>query len=438
MNLDSPHVRVNARDRNSSSTIFQAAIEGHVLVKNVNSALPLKDVRLLSLFGYDGVAPPQSNPSSSFSRWALGYESVNLTDSELLGLYTGSLDAFPDTAGRGTILTGGGSGSNNPPYIVAPYDAFLQQVVVDGTYLLWDFDSMNPDVEVMSDACLVFINQFAAEGFDRTNLTDANSDQLVSNVAGKCNNTMVIIHNAGIRIVDAWIDHPNITAVIFAHLPGQDSARALVEIMYGKQSPSGRLPYTVGKQESDYGPLLQPTLPGLNGSMEQYYPQSNFSEGLYIDYKHFMAQNIIPRYEFGYGLTYTTFNYSNLNIVTSASASTSALPPSNGTMAPGGNPALFEFIASVSCTVVNAGDTAAPEVAQLYLGIPNAPARQLRGFSKVMLQSNATTDVAFNLTRRDLSIWSVTDQNWLLQKGTYNVYVGASVLDIRLNGTLSF
>ena len=434
-----PSKRVNARNSSSSSTIFQAAVEGHVLVKNVNNSLPLKCPQLLSLFGYDAIVAPQSNPSSfPLSRWSEGYESINLTDLDLIGVFTGSASNLPNVANKGTIIVGGGSGANNPPYISAPYDAFLQQAITDGTYLLWDFESNSPSIEPTSDACIVFINQFASEGFDRTTLSDSESDQLINNVAGTCNNTIVVIHNAGIRVVDAWIDHPNVTAVIFGHLPGQDSGRALVEIMYGKQSPSGRLPYTVAKQESDYGSLLSPSQPGSSGSMEQYFPQSNFTEGVYIDYKHFLANKIAPRFEFGFGLTYSSFKYTNLQLSCLTNTSTSTYPPKpDNSSTAGGNPALFNTIATVGCSVANVGGVAAPEVVQVYVGIPNAPERQLRGFTKVMLQSNASASPVFSLTRRDLSVWDVTHQDWMLQSGTYNVYVGASVLDIRLNGTFT-
>lgn len=88
-------------------------------------------------------------------------------------------------------------------------------------------------------------------------------------VASKCANTMVFIHNAGIRLVDAWIEHPNVTAVMFAHLPGQDAGRALVPLIYGDASPSGRLPYTVGKTESDYGSLLGPCPGSINDTNPQ-------------------------------------------------------------------------------------------------------------------------------------------------------------------------
>jgi beta-glucosidase len=203
------------------------------------------------------------------SKWNGGFNSVGLSDVQLAALMATGFGSPPRTANSGTIISGGGSGSNTGPYISSPAEAFQQKAYEDGTYLLWDLQSENPNVNPASDACLVFINEFAFEGIDRAGLADPASDRLVTNVARSCKNTMVVIHNAGIRIVDAWVDNPNVTAVIFAHLPGQDSGRALVEVIYGNQSPSGRLPYTVAKKESDYGDLLGPQ---GNGQ----YPQSRF------------------------------------------------------------------------------------------------------------------------------------------------------------------
>lgn len=125
---------------------------------------------------------------------------------------------------------------------------------------------------------------------------------MVENIAAQCNNTIVVIHNAGIRLVDQWIDNPNVTALIFAQLPGQDSGEALTQILYGDVSPSGKLTYTIARNESDYGGLLEPL--GHEG-WDFYFPQTNFTEGTLIDYRHFDALGIEPRYEFGFGLSYT-------------------------------------------------------------------------------------------------------------------------------------
>ncbi|GME28443.1 putative beta-glucosidase m [Neofusicoccum parvum] len=429
----SPHQTVSGMLPSSKRTIFQGAVEGHVLVKNVNKTLPLKAPKILSLYGYDGPAPSRSYPRGGTSKYMFGYESVSVAEDFVYGFYLQKALTLPQAAYNGTLIAGGGSSSVSPAYISAPFDAFQERARRDGTWLVWDFRSQDPAYEAGSDACLVFINEFAAEGVDRAGLADAWSDTLVLNVAAKCANTIVVVHNAGVRLVDAWIEHANVTAVILAHLPGQDSGRALVELVYGEQSPSGRLPYTVARRASDYGDaLLRPVRPD---NATNYFPQSNFTEGVYTDYRALRARATPPRFAFGFGLTYTTFAYANLSL--SLSNATSFLPPPSP-VREGGEAALWDVVATVGATITNTGDVAAAEVAQLYVGIPNdeydVPARQLRGFDKVPLAPGESAAVAFALTRRDLSVWDAGRQRWVLPRGRFGVGVGASVEDVRLEG----
>jgi beta-glucosidase len=258
------------------------------------------------------------------------------------------------------------------------------------------------------------ITAYASESFDRVSLQDEFSDQLVKNVAKNCSNTIVTIHNAGIRTVDAWIEHPNVTAVLYAGLPGQEIGNSIADILWGDVSPSGRMPFTIAKNESDYGHLLNATV----GSGP--YPQDNFTEGLYIDYRHFDKYNITPRFEFGYGLSYSNFSYADLSIESL-----------------GGNTNdLWEVLFNVSVKITNTGAVEASEVPQLYVNIATAPARQLRGFERVHLACDATETVTFPITRRDLSIWDVVAQKWKLQSGEYPIYVGASSRDVKLTGSI--
>lgn len=279
-----------------------------------------------------------------------------------------------------------------------------------------------------AEACLVFINAYASESFDRTSLTDDFSDQLINNVATNCSNTVVVIHSAGIRTVDAWIDHPNITAVLFAGVPGQESGHAIADVLYGDVNPSGRLPYTVARSESDYSALLNSTVDPSNPA----FLQSDFTEGLYIDYRAFDAQNITPQYEFGFGLSYTTFTYANLTVEAVPGADLSPFPSSAVPIVQGGHPQLWDVLSRVKVTITNSGKVAGHEVVQLYLGVPNAPQRQLRGFERVgPLQPGESLEVELALDRRDLSIWNVEAQAWELQRGRHIVWVGASSRDLR-------
>lgn len=395
-------------------------------------------MKLVSLFGYSAKAPDVNNyegyGSGLFSSaWKYGIESANLTEFDLG--FLGDLEIkASSTAPNGTIISGGGSGTTSQSRISAPYDALVAQADEDGTDLYWNFESGNPLVNPTSDACIVIGNTWATEGYDRPEIRDDFTDGLIINVADQCNNTIVVFHTVGSRLVDQFVDHPNVTAIIFAHLPGQDSGKALINILYGKENPSGRLPYTVARNESDYGALLKPDLT-LTG-MFQHFPQSNFTEGVYIDYRHFDLKNITPRYEFGFGLSYTTFDYANLQI-SNANGSTALYP--TGAITMGGQTDLWDELIQVTVAITNSGAMDGKEVAQLYLGIPgeDVPVRQLRGFEKMLIAAGETATVQFTLTRRDLSIWDVVAQKWLLQAGEYQVYVGRSSRDLPLQGSFS-
>lgn len=418
--LTVPHTVVDARDPADKTVLLQGAVEGHVLVKN-NGALPLNSPRVIYVAGYSAREPDQTSPTME-NTFAMGLESMSDTSSTSS---TGLAAAL-----NGTIITGGGSGSTSKSAISSPFHALVSRALEDDTLLYWDFESATPTADTAADVCLVVVNSWAEEGQDRPGVRDTYTDTLISSVAGSCANTVVVVHNAGARIVDSWIDHDNVTAVVFAHLPGQASGQALVSLLFGDDNFSGKLPYTVPKNESDYGSLLSPSLP--EGEYTDF-PQSDFTEGVYVDYRRFDYEDIEPRFEFGFGLSYTTFNYSCLHI-SSQKLQQSAYPV--GAVLQGGQSDLWDGLANVSVAVTNSGDVAGQEVAQLYVSIPGAPERQLRGFEKVAIEPQATVTVDYSLTRRDLSVWDASAQKWKLQNGTYTVYVGSSSRKLPLQETL--
>lgn len=436
--LTKSHRIVDARNISSRKVLLDGAIEGHVLLKNKNNVLPLKQPDMISLFGYSARSPDQWNykPNAGVGAWTFGGESAYLGRDVTAG-FAGSVDSdFSQIAPNGTLFSGGGSGAVTPASVSAPFDAISQRAYDDGTALMWDLTSASPDVTAASAACLVLVNAFASEGFDRPGLRDDLTDNLIRHVADRCSNTIVVFHNAGARLVDNWIDHANVSALIFAHLPGEASGRALVSLLYGEANPSGKLPYTVARNESDYGHMLAPDR--AEGQFAKF-PQSNFSEeGVYIDYRHFDAKNITPRYEFGFGLSYTTFAFSGLNISKNDSADVTKEFPS-GPIGEGGQVDLWDVVATVEAKVANTGHAAGAEVAQLYVGIPgdDVPVKQLRGFEKIFLNASTEAVVSFDLTRRDLSVWDVVAQKWALQKGDYQVFVGSSSRELPLRGVLT-
>ncbi|KAL2258198.1 hypothetical protein VTK26DRAFT_8583 [Humicola hyalothermophila] len=444
------HSPVDVQD-DHAELIREVGAAGTVLVKNINSSLPFKKPRFLCIYGYD--ATVKANPWNNPDRYGGGYE-----------------DNFGWNTFNGTLITAGGSGGTTPPYVVSPFQALQERVAKDRGILRWDFYSENPTPYVNADACLVFINAYSSESFDRPSLTDEFSDQLVLNVASQCANTIVVVHSAGIRTVDAWITHPNVTAALFAGLPGQESGHSLAAVLYGDVNPTGRLPYTVARSESDYGLLLNPTSSSTDPNP---FPETNFTESLLVDYRYFDHPNYHklnlppPRFEFGFGLSYTTFAYANLSVslgpgpstrtttATTTTMTTTRIPEYPDESVPvvqGGHPDLWKVIAVARCAVTNTGGVEGAEIAQLYVGVPppppmseepegvaatktatvTDPVRQLRGFAKVgPLAPGESGEAVFELTRRDLSVWDVVAQQWRLRRGEYTFWVGASSRDLR-------
>ncbi|KAF4436003.1 beta-glucosidase [Fusarium acutatum] len=413
-NLSLPHEQVEARIPESRPTLLEGAITGHVLVKNENNTLPFaQKPKMISVFGYDATVAKTKNTDNLFQ---LGYTSSPEMGQAVLG----TEEHFDQAAKGGTIVSGGRAAANSPPYISDPLSAIQQRAAKDGSWVNWDLSSSNPDVNGATDVCLVFINAMATEGWDRDGLHDDFSDALILNVASQCANTIVTIHAAGIRLVDQWIEHPNITATIIAHLPGQDSGEALVKLLYGEADFSGKLPYTLAKNESDYTPYKPCGLE--EGSKD---PQCDFTEGVYLDYRSFDDRDVTPRFEFGYGLSYTEFEYSDL-IVKVAETSASAADGD-----------LWSTFATIQATVSNIGKRDGEEIAQLYVAIPNSPPKQLRGFEKVKISKGESAEIPFELTRRDLSVWDVVKQDWTLQSGNYTIFVGPSSRTLPLKESFS-
>ncbi|KAL9084086.1 MAG: hypothetical protein Q9165_008224 [Trypethelium subeluteriae] len=223
----------------------------------------------------------------------------------------------------GTLGQGWGSGTAEYPYLISPVEA-LRQAFNESVSITESTTNNLPSPSVLAhqNLCLVFANSDGGEGYiasgnikgDRNDLgLQKGGDRLVKHVADHCGRgeaaVVVVIHAVGPVIVEPWIDHPAVKGVILAHLPSQESGSSLADILFGDVNPSGRLPYTVGKSLQDYGPGAQ-ILFNANGLK----PQQNFTEGLYIDYRYFDKKEITPRYEFGYGLSYTTFELSDLTI----------------------------------------------------------------------------------------------------------------------------
>ncbi|PMB72593.1 putative beta-glucosidase E [Beauveria bassiana] len=411
---------------------------------------------------------------------------------------------------EGTLGSGWGSGAVEFPYLVTPESALRATFDSGAVNVSSSLSNKKPHKDLLQamDVCIVFANADGGEGYlkwtsvagDRNDLfLQKGGDELILAVAEGCGGgkgkTIVVVHAVGPVVMERWIDHSGIGAVLAANLPGQESGNAISTIIFGDVSPSGKLPYTIGKSLDDYGAGAK-----VMYTPNSLVPQQGFTEGLYIDYRHFDKHSIKPRFEFGFGLSYTTFNYSNLRITeVKAKSKLAGDRPADGATPPelddkipdiseaifpaeirqlkkyiypyikseseikpgdypypdgyeveqrpsaagggeGGHPDLWETHVTVQVDVGNDGAVEGKAVPQLYLSFPDTkgvdfPVRVLRGFEKVSLTPGKTQTVRFNLTRRDLSYWDTTLQNWVMPEGTFSFSVGASSRDIKLSGT---
>ncbi|EMD88183.1 glycoside hydrolase family 3 protein [Bipolaris maydis ATCC 48331] len=400
---------------NHAELIRRHGAAGTVLLKNVDRTLPLKAPRNVAVFGNGAGEPARSSVLNQQN-----YE-------------------------YGAIFAGGGSGTGQNTYVITPLSAIQQRVREDRgivQYFLNNTHIINNNVSTLviprdvPDVCIVMLKTWAEEGDDRYHLgSDWNGDEVVESVAAFCNNTVVVTYSSGINTLP-WSDHPNVTAILAAHFPGEESGNSLVDILYGDVNPSGHLPYTIAKNGDDWNapPTTEIQTDGFNDW------QSWFNEKLEIDYRHFDMHNMSVRYEFGFGLSYTTFSISNIKSAPLKEAITSK--PEDLPIQPGGNPALWESIYNVTVSVANTGDVAGAAVPQLYVGLPSSapagtPVRQLRGFEKVYLEKGETQSVSFELMRRDLSYWDVVSQQWVIPEGEFNIWVGLSSRDLKVHDSFT-
>ncbi|MGB6574054.1 MAG: glycoside hydrolase family 3 C-terminal domain-containing protein [Trebonia sp.] len=251
-----------------------------------------------------------------------------------------------------------------------------------------------------SAAVVVVSDDTESEAADRPSLNlPSAQDELISAVAAANPHTIVVI-DAGAPVAMPWLSQ--VAGVLDAWYPGQTSGTSLASVLFGQTNPSGHLPVTFPASLSQMPTSSPAQFPG-NGSTVQY------SEGIDVGYRGYDAGNLTPLFPFGFGLSYTTFSFSNLQISPASG---------NGTQNE-----------QVTATVTNTGTRAGSDVAQLYLGDPSGagePPRQLAGFQRVSLGVGQSTQVSFTITPQQESWWNDSATGWSQTEGTYNVYVGDS------------
>ncbi|MFZ6026998.1 MAG: glycoside hydrolase family 3 C-terminal domain-containing protein [Chloroflexota bacterium] len=325
---------------------------------------------------------------------------------------------------------GGGSSHINPTRVAVPFKE-LQALAADAelTYAAgyptddtFRQEMIDEAVRVAqaADVAIVYVALPAfkeSEGYDRTDL-DLTEQQiaLIQAVAHAQRNTVVVLNNGAPVAMEAWID--GTAAVLEAWMMGQAGGAAIADVLFGKANPCGKLAETFPHKISDTPAYLN--WPGGAGEVR-------YGEGIFVGYRYYDAREIPVRFPFGYGLSYTTFAYSNPKVCTSQGVPLQTIRDQD---------AVF-----VSVDVSNTGSLTGKEIVQVYVHDREAglarPPKELKGFAKVELQPGETKTVSIPLDFRAFAYYHPEYRQWITEDGTFDILIGASAADIRHTLTIS-
>ena len=364
---------------------------------------------------YTATMTPDATGTAEFGLSAGNHAALSIGGKQVVSYATGTGSTFTGlaslTAGQpvsfeldATGLTaggGGGGGFGGPSGVVsltwAPQENLLWQAAANAAR--------------SSSVAVVFASNYSAEGSDLQTLElPGDQDQLIEAVAHANPNTIVVLNTSGPAYMP-WLN--DVAGVFEAWYPGQQDGNAIAALLYGDVNPSGHLPETFPANASQGvaqgGTVLTPNaqFPG-NGTDVDY------TEGIDVGYRYYDVHNQTPLFPFGYGLSYTTFAYSHLQVQASPHGATAQV------------------------TITNTGNRAGAEVAQLYLTDPAAagePPYQLKGFQKVTLAPGHSQRITLQLTSQDLSYYRTATSSWVVAPGLYRVSIGSNERDLPVSSS---
>ena len=341
----------------------------------------------------------------------------------------------PDAGQAGAEDEYNGEGSGHVPEagiapVVSPLQGITQRAVGNGDKVLYADGSATADAVAAAkaaDVAVVVAGDSESEGTDRSNLTltggictlagctpqTVDQNSLISQVAAANPNTIVVLDTGG-PVLMPWLDQ--IKGLLEAWYPGQEDGNALAALLFGDADPSGHLTETFPASMSDLPIQSASQWPGVTESGDSVGPHSSYSEGLLVGYRWYQARGITPLFPFGFGLSYTSFRFSNLTVTSTSSG------------------AVARF------NVQNTGLRAGAEVAQASVGMPSStgePPNQLKGFQKVWLEPGQTKTVSITLPETSFAWWNTAGEQWVVTPGNYTVSVGDSSASLPLHATLS-
>ncbi|MCE5342339.1 MAG: glycoside hydrolase family 3 C-terminal domain-containing protein [Eubacteriales bacterium] len=337
-------------------------------------------------------------------------------DGGLLPLKVGRRIAVIGAFAKKPRFQGGGSSHINADQVTGAWEEFskLADVSYSEGYTI-DSDEPNElllaEAEVTAGAAEIAVifaglpDRYESEGYDRKHMRmPACQERLIRRVAAVNPNTVVVLHN-GAPIEMPWID--DVTAVLEAYLGGQAVGGATADVLLGRVNPSGRLAETFPLRLEDTA-----TFPWYGGEKVNV----EYREGVFVGYRYYDAKRTPVLFPFGFGLSYTDFQYAHLILSASEIADTGTL--------------------TVSVEVTNVGKRAGKEVVQLYVADREStvvrPVRELKGFAKVALESGETKTVSFTLGNRAFAYWNEKLHDWHVETGAFGIQIGKSSRDIVL------
>ncbi|MGD9098830.1 MAG: glycoside hydrolase family 3 C-terminal domain-containing protein [Anaerolineae bacterium] len=257
------------------------------------------------------------------------------------------------------------------------------------------------------DAALVFVgtsNEWESEGFDRVDMElPGEQVELVKKVAAANANTIVVLNTGSPVTMSQWIDQ--VPAVLQAWFPGQECGNAIADVLFGDVNPSGKLPTTFPKRLEDNPAYIN--YPGESGKVF-------YGEGIFVGYRYYDKKKIEPLFPFGHGLSYTRFEYGNLEVKAEAEV-------------------------EVEVEVKNSGEREGQEVVQLYVRDVESslvrPEKELKAFAKITLKPGETKIVRFTLGQDALAYYDPRRRQWIAEAGEFEALIGSSSRDIRARGS---
>jgi len=428
--LNSPrakgHVPTSKPDLEAHAKIAGiAAEEGMVLLKNENNTLPLnldkeKKVALFGKISYFLIASGTGSGTVRSFKYRTsvnkGLQNVGFNvPKEMQKYYLDYIEKIkrenivPDYFNNPKMRKDNGViGNQAPPHFKNRLVAFSKEKAVSVKEI--------KNYESRSDVAIITIGRSAGENYENGYLpiTKIELDLLrnvsdIFHAAGK--KVIVVLNIPGVWETASWRDYAD--AILLAWLPGQEGGQAVANILTGKVNPSGKLP--------DSFPLKYEDVPSANtfpGEPVDFPINSFYKEGIYVGYRYYNTFDVPTAYEFGYGLSYTSFEYSDIQLSSTE----------------------FSSKMSVTITVKNTGKVAGKESVQLYLKAPiteiEKPEEELKGFAKTkLLEPDESQQLTFELNARSLaSFWSGISA-WVADKGDYEIRIGASSKDIRLKAS---